>query len=1311
MSLGFSAVGQAPLAATTPFSAPRILLLDDTTRADSATVVGTPAIGGAYTTWNSTVWGISSNRIYNPGADSRAALVVDFGTESQDVTVTEKGTSFAHSNGVVLRGTSATNMIAASHDDSAVYVLLVTGTSYSVKSGSSHTFVAGTDYRFRATAIGNVISIYVDGAFIWSYTLTGGDITTYVGTYAGLWDNNDSTERFGSVIGLDAGPPATSYTQGVGGALASAATLARKAAKHPVASLTPAGALARLTGKKLIGALTDGGVVTPVWIAGTMAYAQSVAGGMTPTGTLARRTGKALTGVLTDAGALVRKATKVLAGALTPSGTLAKAATKAFAGTLTDSGALTRSGAKSLNGALTSSGALARLAGKALAGALTDSGALVRRGVKLLAGVLTPSGMLARKLARSLAGAITPSATLAAGALRRQSISGAMTPSGTLTRKAAKVLAGTLTTAGALVRRIGKVLAGSLTPSAGRVVISYDYYVDSIAGSDSNSGTDTAHPWATVAKVNGLSSGTINNKAVAFKCGSTWREQILMASGVSGVLLGSYDTGALPIITGADPVTGWTLTSGIIYHATVTTQPNIVFSGTARLTHGASAGTLTDGQWYWVSNVLSIGSAAGSPTGIEAGARNAALDTNAAANLTVDSLTLTRSNADESGVYGHFQPQGLTVVRCNITDHYGAGVHINGTSDTVTLDDNYIAGCGTLAIYQSHDANTNQLIDTNLCEDCGWRTDQSTGQVSAMVLRLSGFGVVAYNTIRRCGAGSPTGLYEHGIYVGGALDDAALVHDNLIEDMSKGYGMKTRSGGTWYRNTIRNCVGGGFDVAGNGTTNINVLFHHNDIAHCGTGSLAGGGVAIDRDTGTIGFKGYNNTLNDNSSGVGSVRAELAVFADIGGLLDWRNNVVVASSGGKYIQSPTQTTTPLIDYNDYYGTTDAGNPFYYAGYYNFAGWKALGITPDAHGLNVDPLFTDSGSDDFTLQSGSPAIDVGVVISGITDGYAGTAPDMGAFEKTSSLFTQTLAGVLTFAGVLTKRAIYLIAGGLTPSGSLSRRAAKPLSGSLTPSGALARRIAKTFAGVLTPSGTLARKALKTLAGAITSSGALSRKAGKALAGALTPSGALARKTVKLLSGALMPSGIVSTLQGLARSLAGSLTSSGALSRKAGKIVGGTLMPAGALVKKTAKMLAGVITSAGALGTVRGFLVGLSGALTSSGALARKANKMLAGSLSSAGALLRRTAKAFSGALTPTGSLAKQAGKPIAGSLTPTGALGRLAVLARLLTGSIAPSGFMRTMPEKVLTGTLAATGALTQAFFSGARKLLVLFRAIR
>ncbi len=47
--------------------------------------------------------------------------------------------------------------------------------------------------------------------------------------------------------------------------------------------------------------------------------------------------------------------------------------------------------------------------------------------------------------------------------------------------------------------------------------------------------------------------------------------------------------------------------------------------------------------------------------------------------------------------------------------------------------------------------------------------------------------------------------------------------------------------------------------------------------------------------------------------------------------------------------------------------------------------------------TDPRFANAAANDYTLLAGSPAIDTGTVVAPYTDGYAGTAPDIGAYES--------------------------------------------------------------------------------------------------------------------------------------------------------------------------------------------------------------------------------------------------------------------------------------------------------------------------
>jgi len=53
--------------------------------------------------------------------------------------------------------------------------------------------------------------------------------------------------------------------------------------------------------------------------------------------------------------------------------------------------------------------------------------------------------------------------------------------------------------------------------------------------------------------------------------------------------------------------------------------------------------------------------------------------------------------------------------------------------------------------------------------------------------------------------------------------------------------------------------------------------------------------------------------------------------------------------------------------------------------------------EKHGLHADPLFNNPDRADFTLRPDSPCLDRGALLPNINDGYAGAAPDLGAFER--------------------------------------------------------------------------------------------------------------------------------------------------------------------------------------------------------------------------------------------------------------------------------------------------------------------------
>ena len=104
------------------------------------------------------------------------------------------------------------------------------------------------------------------------------------------------------------------------------------------------------------------------------------------------------------------------------------------------------------------------------------------------------------------------------------------------------------------------------------------YYVSSSIGSDANSGTSEGAAFATVGKVNSLNLQP--GDSVLFRCGDTWRGEMLniTKSGAAGlpISIGSYPSNCAnrPILSGARPISGWSLHSGNIYVASLNSGAN-----------------------------------------------------------------------------------------------------------------------------------------------------------------------------------------------------------------------------------------------------------------------------------------------------------------------------------------------------------------------------------------------------------------------------------------------------------------------------------------------------------------------------------------------------------------------------------------------------------------------------------------------------------------------------------------------------------------------------------------------------------------
>jgi uncharacterized repeat protein (TIGR02059 family) len=107
-----------------------------------------------------------------------------------------------------------------------------------------------------------------------------------------------------------------------------------------------------------------------------------------------------------------------------------------------------------------------------------------------------------------------------------------------------------------------------------------DYYV-STSGSDSNTGLSAAASWKTLTKVNSVFASLKPGDKILFNRGDTFIGTLnITASGNSAnpITIGSYGSGANPVITGFTTITGWTAEANGVYSKTISCQssPNVL---------------------------------------------------------------------------------------------------------------------------------------------------------------------------------------------------------------------------------------------------------------------------------------------------------------------------------------------------------------------------------------------------------------------------------------------------------------------------------------------------------------------------------------------------------------------------------------------------------------------------------------------------------------------------------------------------------------------------------------------------------------
>lgn len=216
-------------------------------------------------------------------------------------------------------------------------------------------------------------------------------------------------------------------------------------------------------------------------------------------------------------------------------------------------------------------------------------------------------------------------------------------------------------------------------------------------------------------------------------------------------------------------------------------------------------------------------------------------------------------------------------------------------------------------------------------------------------------------------------------------------------------------------------------IAHVGSSNVTMKYNVFSNTTHGTIPLVTFGTDPSSDAGIYNL--YNNVIYSGDQ----TQNGLGFYANTSGTV--KNNIIYGGNTGFYKNAGTGTVTN--DYNVVYGATTA-----------FSGLSAGSRT-----IQSNPLFTDISSNNFTLQSTSPAIDTGTnlgstyqlglnpvsswpssVVTANQNSY-GPGWDMGAYIYTSSIISPTVSISAPSAGVVSKSVTVTATAGTTAPATIS------------------------------------------------------------------------------------------------------------------------------------------------------------------------------------------------------------------------------------------------------------------------------------
>jgi len=533
--------------------------------------------------------------------------------------------------------------------------------------------------------------------------------------------------------------------------------------------------------------------------------------------------------------------------------------------------------------------------------------------------------------------------------------------------------------------------SGLTVAGSGAAVTGTIYYVDQSGGSDAASGTATDEAWKTLAKVSGASFSP--GDWVLLKRGETWREQLTFPSSgtVSDqITIGAYGSGADPKIRGSNLVGTWSVYSGNVWRATLTSAPSAVFAdGTRGIEQGSIVACISDRDWYWSGSYLYIYSTSDPDSrwtspGVEATIRDHCVRTTNELYVTVQDLDLAHSDMQTLFFAGNATgciADGLTIKQ---STHHGLQTSnaAGQTVNNVIIRDCTISYCSYQGIMiGAYDTCNNMLIDNCVIHHCAGNWDGAWGYTGGIKL-WGDYDYITNATVQNCeiysngwGSGSPS----HGVGLwwdecgNGNVTRYNLIYDNDSSGiMIESCNYQDVYYNVCYENGITAEYAGDLDLRINTTSSTYNEFYNNTTYGGWCGIYAEG---EDGGSGPSYFS-YNSFKNN----ICTNHTYKELFAR------WGASNSGYGTGNVYTYNclGTQYSSFIYWGGSWISTYSAFNTAYGS---------------DTHSVQSDPDFVNAGSYDFRLNPASNCINAGTGV-GLTVDYAGNpitgSPDVGAYE---------------------------------------------------------------------------------------------------------------------------------------------------------------------------------------------------------------------------------------------------------------------------------------------------------------------------